>query len=151
MALYIDKEGSKTGWLWKRKLSRLFMLAGMCALHSSKCYLPIRSYKWGLFFNVESKNLCFVDRASPFNSCKQPTWRTILFMYIFIPIFYMSRAPVCSSSGESIVLIRHLVYVSYVGDRQVCRFGWNSVSSTPVFIIRRINCVNTTSGICHCM
>ena len=25
------------------------------------------------------------------------------------------------------------------------------VSSTHVFIIRRINCINTTSGICHCM
>jgi len=37
----------------------------------------------------------------------------------------MFRAPLCSSSGESIVLIRHLVYVNYVGDRQVRRFGWN--------------------------
>jgi len=25
------------------------------------------------------------------------------------------------------------------------------VSSTTVLIIRRINCVDTTSGICHCM
>ena len=30
----------------------------------------------------------------------------------------------------------------YVGDRVVCRFRWN---------IRRVNCINTTSGICHCM
>jgi len=37
----------------------------------------------------------------------------------------MFRAPLCSSSGELIVLILHLVYVNYVrvDDRQVCRFG----------------------------
>jgi len=34
------------------------------------------------------------------------------FSYIFIPILYMFRAPVCSSSGESIVLMWHLVYVT---------------------------------------
>jgi len=32
----------------------------------------------------------------------------------------MFRAPLYSPSGESIVLIRHLVYVNFVGDRQVC-------------------------------
>jgi hypothetical protein len=53
------------------------------------------------------------------------------FSYIFIPILYMFRAPLCSSSGESIVLMRHLVYVSYVGDRQVCRFGWSSIQTSP--------------------
>ena len=41
--------------------------------------------------------------------------------YIFIPILYMFRAPLCSLSGESIVIIRHLVYVVHVGDRQVCK------------------------------
>jgi len=35
-----------------------------------------------------------------------------------------------------------LWYMSlYVGDRVVCRFRWN---------IRRVSCINTTSGICHC-
>ena len=37
------------------------------------------------------------------------------FLYLFIPILYMFRATKCSSSGESIVSIRHLVYVT------VCR------------------------------
>ena len=32
--------------------------------------------------------------------------------YMFISILYMFRAPMCSSSGESIILIRHLVYHS---------------------------------------
>ena len=54
--------------------------------------------------------------------------------YIFIPILYMFRAPLCSSSGESIVLTRYLVYVKYVGDRLVCRFRWNCSS---------IQCINT--------
>ena len=46
---------------------------------------------------------------------KWPTWRTILF-YVFISILYMFRATSCSSSGESIVSIQHLVYVT------VCRW-----------------------------
>ena len=41
---------------------------------------------------------------------KWPTWRKILF-YVFISILYMFRATSCSSSGESIVSIQHLVYV----------------------------------------
>ena len=69
------------------------------------------------------------------------------FSYIFIPILYMFRAPMCSSAGESIVLIRHLVYVTlcrWPSDMQV----WVEIH---VLIIRRINCINMTSGICHCM
>ena len=42
---------------------------------------------------------------------KWPNWRTVLF-YIFISILYMFRATPCSSSGESIVSIQRLVYVS---------------------------------------
>ena len=42
---------------------------------------------------------------------KWPTWRTILF-YVFISIRYMFRATSCSSSGESIVSIQHLVHVA---------------------------------------
>jgi hypothetical protein len=46
------------------------------------------------------------------NSCKQPTWRTFLFSYIFIPFLYVFRTPLYPSSGEWVVLIRHLVYVT---------------------------------------
>jgi hypothetical protein len=42
---------------------------------------------------------------------KWPTWRTILF-YVLISILYMFRATSCSSSGESIVSIQPLVYVT---------------------------------------
>ena len=42
---------------------------------------------------------------------KWPNWRTILF-YVFISILYMFRANSCSSSGESILSIQHLVYVT---------------------------------------
>jgi len=44
----------------------------------------------------------------------------LFFSYIFIPILYMFQALLCSSSGDSIILIPRLVYVCYVGDRQVC-------------------------------
>ena len=46
---------------------------------------------------------------------KWPTWYTILF-YVCISILYMFRATTCSSLGESIVQIQHLVYVT------LCRF-----------------------------
>jgi len=52
----------------------------------------------------------------------------------------MFRAQLCSSSGESIVLIRHLVYVNYVGDRLVCRFGWNIQTCTPDGHLHRVTC-----------
>jgi len=34
------------------------------------------------------------------------------FLYMFIPILYMFQTPLCSSSGESVVLIQYLVYVT---------------------------------------
>jgi len=46
---------------------------------------------------------------------KWPNWRTHFF-YVFIPILYMFRATSCSSSGESILSIQHLVYVTLVSD-----------------------------------
>ena len=49
---------------------------------------------------------------------KWPTRRTIFF-YVFISILYMFRATSCSSSGESIVSIQHLVYVTLC--RWLCR------------------------------
>jgi len=56
--------------------------------------------------------LCFVDRAPRYNLCKQPTWRTVLSSYVFISVLYMFRTSMCPSSGELIVSIRHLVYVT---------------------------------------
>jgi serine acetyltransferase len=42
---------------------------------------------------------------------KRPNWRTIHF-YVFMSLLYMFRATSCSSSGESIVSIQPLVYVT---------------------------------------
>jgi hypothetical protein len=47
-----------------------------------------------------------------FYSGKRPTWRTVLFSCMFISIPYVFRATPCSSSGESIVSIQLLVYVT---------------------------------------
>jgi len=41
--------------------------------------------------------------------------------YLFISLLYMFRATQCSSSGESIVSIYHLVYITCVGGRLLCR------------------------------
>jgi len=38
---------------------------------------------------------------------------------MYIPVLYMFRAPLCSLSGESIVSIRYLVYVT------LCRWPFN--------------------------
>jgi hypothetical protein len=46
------------------------------------------------------------------HSGKWPTWHTILFSYMFISILYMFWATSCSSSGEPIVSIQRLVYVT---------------------------------------
>jgi len=35
-------------------------------------------------------------------------------LYLFIPILYMFRVTMCTSSGESIVSIRPLIYVTYI-------------------------------------
>ena len=58
-----------------------------------------------LLCNYHILLLCSVDRASRYNSCKWPTWRTI-------PNLYMFRALMCSSSGELIVSIRYMVFVT---------------------------------------
>ena len=50
----------------------------------------------------------FVDRASRYNSL-QMTNLTHFFVSLFITPLYMFRASQCSSSGDRIVLIPHLV------------------------------------------
>jgi hypothetical protein len=52
------------------------------------------------------------SRTNFISSGKWPTWWTILFSYMFISILYMFRATPCSSSGESVVSIQLLVYVT---------------------------------------
>jgi hypothetical protein len=64
------------------------------------------------FYGIEKVILCFVDHETRDNSCKWPTWRTVLFSYMFIQNLYMFRALVFSSSGELIVSVRHPVYVT---------------------------------------
>ena len=63
----------------------------------------------------EKKNMCKIwfprSGAAEFLYISNVTHNSF-FSYIFIPSLYMFRAPLCSSSGESIVLIQHLVYVT---------------------------------------
>jgi len=49
------------------------------------------------------------------------------FLYLFIPILYMYRATNCSSSGETIVSIRPLIYVNLC--RAVCRLKLRTTRS----------------------
>ena len=55
--------------------------------------------------------LCIIDPASWYNLCKQ-TNLMHSFSCMFISIVYMFRATKCPSSGELIVSVRHLVYVT---------------------------------------
>jgi len=52
-----------------------------------------------------------------------------LFMYLFISSLYMFWASQCSSSGDRIVLIYHLVWLVCVSDCLVCRSGTGIPSS----------------------
>ena len=52
-----------------------------------------------------------------------------LFMYLFISSLYMFWASQCSSSGDRIVLIHHLVWLVCVSDCLVCRSGGKWVPS----------------------
>ena len=65
------------------------------------------------------------ERSQTFTLDRAATEAGFFYIHVYIPILCMFRAFLCSSSGELTVLIRHLVYVNHVGDRQVCRFGWN--------------------------
>ena len=93
------------------------------------------------------------------------------FLYMFISILYLFRAFKCSSSGDSIVSIRYIVYVTLtvwyavldgrsvqtcIPDGHLHRvihvyFISLHVSSIQVLIIRRFSCINTIYGICHSM
>jgi len=59
---------------------------------------------------------------------RKKIWNTILFSYIFIPNLYMFWALMCSSSGELIVSIWYLVYVTvcrWPSDMQVTYTEWH--------------------------
>ena len=58
------------------------------------------------------------------------------FSYTLIPVLYMFRAPLCPSSGESIVSIRHLVYVT-VYRRPSGVQVWMGLQSHPKLHTRR--------------
>ena len=68
-------------------------------------------YESSLSWQFNIKILYFVDRASRYFLGKGPNWRTLLF-YVFISILYMFRATPRSSSGETILSIQPLVYVT---------------------------------------
>jgi hypothetical protein len=76
----------------------------------------------GTFFTIREKNvtqltgqgcsvlffyvLCFVDRASRYKSGKWPTWRTILFSYMFISILYCNRWSRFETRSEACLAVR---------------------------------------------
>ena len=85
--------------------------------------MPHNNHKNSLqLYHNSSRNKIFSNSSG--NSNKWPTWQTIPFIYIYIYIFiylfvyifnsilYMFQGTLCSSSGESIVPIQHLVYVT---------------------------------------
>jgi hypothetical protein len=85
--------------------------------------------------------LCSVDHSSRYNSFKLRTWRTILFSYMFIPNLYMFWTLTCSSSGELIVLIWRLVYVT------LCRWPSDTSHLRRVTYTRgRIDTINSRNG-----
>jgi len=87
--------------------------------------------------------LHFVDCASRYKFLKI-TSLTHFSMYLFISRLYMFRASQCSSSGDRIVPIYHLVWLVCLIDCLVCHFppDWHTKQS-----LTQINhsrwCINT--------
>ena len=80
--------------------------------------------------------LCSVDRASRYNPHKWPTWRTILFSYMFIPNLYMFQALMLIIRRINCIDIWYMSL--YVSDHLVCRFGRNPEN-------QKKNCVSSWS------
>jgi hypothetical protein len=78
--------------------------------NSSVCFIFVYSLlRWFLFLSLS----IFLEITNLMH----------LFMYLFISCLYMFRVSQCSSSGDRIVLIHHLVLLVYVSDCLVCRSG----------------------------
>ena len=108
---------------------RLFQWVFKCLVFycCSNREIPIFSQKYALrqimiMWNllVDCEILYFIGRASRYKFLLI-TNLTHFFMYLFISCLYMFRASQCSSSGDRIVLIRHLVWLVCVSDCLVCR------------------------------
>jgi len=106
--------------------------------------------------------LYFIDRASRYKFLLIANL-TNFFVYLFTSSLYLFQASQCSSSGDRIVLIHHLVCFLYFIERasrykllltaNLTNFFMYlftpislHVSSITVLIIRRSNCINPSSG-----
>ena len=107
-----------------------YTLNDVCDMLHFRYYLNLYRFLFKdkiIFRYLKSKtifHLYFVDRASRYKFLLI-TNLTHFFMYVFISYLYMFRASQCSSSGDRIVLIHHLVWLVYVSDCLVCRSGGN--------------------------
>jgi len=73
--------------------------------------MPHNNHKNSLqMYHNSPRNKIFSNSSG--NSNKWPTWGTVPFIYVFISILYVFQATLCSSSGQSVVPIQHLVYVT---------------------------------------
>ena len=116
------------------KMSHVLMVVFLLRLHISLTgvlwgwYILLILVQLHMYTYSQSGCSCddlFIVRMLDYHSIKWPIWRTILFSYMFIPIVYMFRVLMCSSSGELIVSIRHLLCVT------LCR--WPSGMQVWVF------------------
>jgi hypothetical protein len=80
------------------------------------------AYETAICRNQRYRILHFVGRASCYKFLPI-TNLTRIFMYSFISSLYMLLASQCSSSGDRIVSIHHLVGLVCVSDWLVCRSG----------------------------
>ena len=103
--------------------------------HSSAHHKEIQLYQYEIWY----MSLCIGDRLV----CRLG-WSAIQACIL---------AGMCSSSGDSNVSIRNLVYVTLYrwpsGMQAWMECHPSLHTSRHVLIIRRFNCINTTSGICH--
>ena len=77
------------------------------SLHYRTPYALVQRLGLNLGLETDHRGKYFI------NPCKQPTWCIVhssFFLCVYFNSLYMFRAVMCSSWGQSIVSIRHLVY-----------------------------------------
>jgi len=97
--------------LRKRALSFLMSVCPCVNNSDSTAGIFMKIDIWNFFLNLKKRFYIFLTVHPVMILGKWPNWRTILF-YVLISILCMFRATSCSSSGESVVSIQRLVYVT---------------------------------------
>ena len=96
----------------ERKVDGLWVQSDSLLLHASELRTPDSDGTKGYVSSTVHLGTVLADNQLD----------ALIKMYLFISLLYMFRAPQCSSSGESIVTIHHMVYIYIYIYITLCRW-----------------------------